>query len=129
MGERAEGAQRIELPDGTQVWARLTALHPPGGPGADGHEDERGGYGGYEEVGAADRVVAKVEDLRELVTGVAVSLRDAAAAAAPHEVSVAFGVELAVRSGRIVSVLADGEAQASIAVTLTWHNPPADAHG
>jgi hypothetical protein len=129
MGERAERAQRIELPDGTEVWARLTALDPPGGPGEEGYGDEYGGYGGYEDVGAVDRVVAKVEDLRELVTGVAASLRDAVAAAAPHEVSVEFGVELAVRSGRIVSVLADSEAKASIAVTLTWHNPPADPRG
>jgi hypothetical protein len=125
MGERAERAQRIELPDGTEVWARLTALDPPGSPG----EDEYGGYGGYEDVGAVDQVVAKVEDLRELVSGVAASLRDAVAAAAPHEVSVEFGVELAVKSGRIVSVLAEGEARASIAVTLTWHNPPAEPNG
>ncbi|TKA10504.1 CU044_2847 family protein [Actinacidiphila oryziradicis] len=129
MGERAERAQRIELPDGTEVWARLAELHPSGPEGEDGHEDEYGGYGGYEDVGALDRVVAKVEDLRELVTGVAASLRDAVATAAPHEVSVVFGVELAVKAGRIVSVLADGEARSSIAITLTWHNPPAEPHG
>lgn len=105
-------AQRVELPDGTEVWARLSALDP---------QDE--GYGSYEDVGALDSVVAKVHDLRRLITGVAASVRSAAAAAGPDEVSVAFGVELAVKGGRIVSVLAEGEATTSIAVTLTWRRP------
>ncbi|MCQ4042835.1 CU044_2847 family protein [Streptantibioticus rubrisoli] len=112
MGERVE---RIELPDGTEVWARLS------GPVlADGDDD--GGYGDYEDVGALDGVVARVQHLRGLITGVAASVRDAAAQAAPDEVSVEFGVELAVKSGAIVSVLADGESRAALTVTLTWRD-------
>ncbi|MEU1629852.1 CU044_2847 family protein [Streptomyces sp. NPDC020096] len=109
MGEQV---QRIELPDGTEVWARLSvdAL-------ADGEE-----YGDYEDVGALDGVVARVQQLRGLITGVAASVRDAAAQAAPDEVSVEFGVELAVKSGAIVSVLADGESRAALTVTLTWRD-------
>ncbi len=110
MGERVE---RIELPDGTEVWARLSAPVGAGG-------DEDGGYGDYEDVGALDGVVARVRHLRGLITGVAASVRDAAAQAAPDEVSVEFGVELAVKSGAIVSVLADGESRAALTVTLTW---------
>ena len=109
MGERVE---RIELPDGTEVWARLSAPVL-----ADGEE-----YGDYEDVGALDGVVARVRHLRGLITGVAASVRDAAAQAAPDEVSVEFGVELAVKSGAIVSVLADGESRAALTVTLTWRD-------
>lgn len=105
-------AQRVELPDGTEVWARLSTLDP---------QDEE--YGSYEDVGALSGVVAKVHDLRRLITGVAASVHSAAAAAGPDEVSVAFGVELAVRGGGIVSMLAEGEATTSIAVTLTWRRP------
>jgi hypothetical protein len=111
--------QRVELPDGTVVWARLAVLPPPGGA-----------YGDYEPVGSepAEGVLARVDGLRETVVGVAASLRGAAAAARPDEVSVSFGVQLAVRAGRVVSVLADGEASASLSITLTWRHgvPPED---
>ncbi len=107
MGERA---QRVELPDGTEIWARVS-------PVALGGDDD---YGDYEDVGALDNVVARVQHLRGLITGVAASVRDAAAQAAPDEVSVEFGVELAVKSGAIVSVLAGGESKAALHITLTW---------
>ncbi|MCQ4080331.1 hypothetical protein NGB36_06905 [Streptomyces sp. RB6PN25] len=116
MGDRA---QRIALPDGTEVWARLSPVTAHGDD-ADYADDTE--YGGYEDVGALDKVVARVQHLRELVTGVAASVRDAAAQAAPDEVSVEFGVELAVKSGAVISVLADSEAKAALTVTLTWRD-------
>ena len=117
MGDRA---QRIALPDGTEVWARLSAS-AGGSHGSHGSDDvDEAEYGGYEDVGALDGVAARVRHLQELVTGVAASVRDAAAQAAPDEVSVEFGVELAVKSGAVISVLADSEAKAALKVTLTW---------
>ncbi|MBY8888182.1 hypothetical protein K7472_25575 [Streptomyces sp. PTM05] len=113
MGELA---RLIELPDGTQVWARMSPVPLP--DAADAEDD----YGDYEDVGALDGAIARVRNLRALITGVAASVRDAAAQAAPDEVSVEFGVEFAVKSGAIVSVLADGEATSGLKVTLTWRD-------
>ncbi len=112
MGEQA---RLIELPDGTQVWARLSPVAVPGGQDGDGYDD-------YEDVGAFDGAAARVRRLSELITGVAASVRDAAARAAPDEVSVEFGVEFAVKSGAIVSVLADAESTTGLKVTLTWRD-------
>ena len=111
MGEQA---RLVRLPDGTEVWARLSAaVLPPGDTEDDGYDD-------YQDVGALDQAVNRVLHLRELITGVAASVRDAAQRAAPDEVSVEFGVEFAVRGGAIVSVLADAEATSGLKVTLTW---------
>ncbi|MEZ0093178.1 CU044_2847 family protein [Streptacidiphilus sp. EB129] len=84
-------------------------------PGADGPAAH-----GWENVGAWDTVVARVEGLGDIVTGVAHWLRDAAKDAAPDEWQVTFGVELAARPGKAVALLADGSVGANLSVTLTW---------
>ncbi|WP_222441160.1 CU044_2847 family protein [Streptomyces qinzhouensis] len=99
--------QRIELPGGAVVHARLTA---PGGGYGDDDED----------VGFADTASAKVEQLQQLITDVGGSVLRAAAAAGPDEASVTFGVELTAKSGAALAVLASGEAKTSIQVTLVW---------
>lgn len=106
--------QEIELPGGQKVLARVGVLEPdeiPEGP----HDDFA-----YEDVGALDQLAARVDQLNELVTGVGSAVLRAARAARPHEVSATFGVELAVKPGKAVAMLADGEAKAAISVTLTW---------
>ncbi|MFF8783709.1 CU044_2847 family protein [Streptomyces sp. NPDC015125] len=112
-----ERAQRIELPDGTGVWARVSRLDAPG---LDGPDDVDGTDGEFEDVGAWDALGARVEGLRELVGGVAASVRQATERVAPHETSVTFGVELSAKPGKAVALLADGEAKANLSVTLTW---------
>ncbi|KAA6214028.1 hypothetical protein CP973_33290 [Streptomyces albofaciens JCM 4342] len=102
-------AHLIELPDGTQVWARVSRLDIAGDP------DEE-----FDDVGLWDALGARVEGLRELVGGVATSLRAATERVAPDETSVSFGVEVAAKPGRAVALLADGEAKANLSVTLTW---------
>jgi Trypsin-co-occurring domain 1 len=116
MGEQA---RLIRLPDGTEVWARLSPVALPEGSAADEGDE---GYGDYEDVGALDSAAARVLRLRDLITGVAASVRDAAERAAPDEVSVEFGVEFAVKAGAVVSVLADAEASSGLKVTLTWRD-------
>lgn len=111
-------AQRIELPDGTEVWARVSRLDAPGLDGADGDEDG----GEFEDVGSWDALGARVEGLREVIGGVAGSVRQAAERVAPHETSVTFGVELSAKPGKAVALLADGEAKANLSVTLTWRS-------
>ncbi|MFI2237508.1 CU044_2847 family protein [Streptomyces chrestomyceticus] len=102
-------AHLIELPDGTAVWARVSRLDVAGAP------DEE-----YDDVGAWEALGARVEGLRDLVGGVAASLREATERVAPDETSVTFGVEVAAKPGRAVALLADGEAKANLSVTLTW---------
>uniref|UniRef100_UPI001EF5DC6E CU044_2847 family protein n=1 Tax=Frankia sp. CIT1 TaxID=2880974 RepID=UPI001EF5DC6E len=69
--------------------------------------------------GAALRRLA-IDDLRETVEGVTQSVAQALRRVRPDEVSVEFGVELAVKTGKLTSVLAEGSSTASIKLTLTW---------
>ncbi|NWF30493.1 hypothetical protein HW130_30285 [Streptomyces sp. PKU-EA00015] len=78
-------------------------------------------YGDEEEVGALDTLLDRVDGVQRVIRTVGTSVLDAAREAArPDEVSVSFGVELAAKSGKVVAFLADGEAKASLSVTLTW---------
>ncbi len=133
MSEDATRVARIELPDGTPVWARISGaegLLP--GPRSAAYVDSgrRGGGEGtdYADSGFfTDRVVGRVESLDGLVHGVARSLAGALRGLRPDEVSVQFGIELSGKSGTLVGLLADGEAKAALNVTLTWQgDPPAD---
>ncbi|MFC0846187.1 MULTISPECIES: CU044_2847 family protein [Streptomyces] len=106
--------REIELPGGAVVLARVSTA---GGYAADD-----------DDVGVIEKAVAKVERLGELIEGVGRSVLDAAAAVRPDEASVSFGIELSAKAGAAVAILADGEAKASIQVTLTWRSadqPPA----
>jgi len=112
---------RVALPDGTPVWARITGtgeLRAPSAPP---------GQLSYSDTGFTERVEAGVESLHSLVTGVARSLAQPLRAVRPDEVSVEFGIELTAKAGKVVGLLADGEAKAAITVTLTWsHGGPPD---
>ncbi|WP_052230143.1 CU044_2847 family protein [Streptomyces sp. CT34] len=121
-------AQRIELPDGTEVWARVSRLHAAGLDGPDGAGWD-GEDGEFEDVGAWDALGARVEGLREVIGGVAASVREAAEQVAPHETSVTFGVEVSARPGKAVALLADGEAKANLSVTLTWRREDGGGEG
>lgn len=116
MGREETRVARIALPDGTPVWARIS-----------GGEELSGRPGGlaYSDTGFADRVEATVESLNSLVTGVARSLAEPLRAVRPDEVSVQFGIELTAKAGKVVGLLADGEAKAGITVTLTWNSATA----
>ncbi|QNE74985.1 hypothetical protein F0344_10480 [Streptomyces finlayi] len=112
---------RIEMPDGTPVWARVSGeeLEPPAGGLA------------YTDIGyadLADQVQARVESLTGVVSSVARSLAEPLRAVRPDEVSVEFGIELTARAGKVVGLLADGEAKGGIKVTLTWNGggPPVE---
>ncbi|WP_371630552.1 CU044_2847 family protein [Streptomyces sp. NBC_00341] len=115
---------RIEMPDGTPVWARISGAEELDGPAAgSGPTYTDTGFGDI-----ADQVQARVESLHSVVTSVARSLAVPLRAVRPDEVSVEFGIELTAKSGRIVGLLADGEAKGAIKVTLTWNGggPPVD---
>jgi hypothetical protein len=111
--------QEIELPGGQVVLARVGVLKPDEIPY---DESELS----YEDVGALDHLTARVDQLNELVTGVGAAVLAAAQTVRPDEVSATFGVELVVKPGKAVAMLADGEAKAALSITLTWHlaDPP-----
>ncbi|MCX4729538.1 CU044_2847 family protein [Streptomyces sp. NBC_01363] len=123
MGDSDARITRIEMPDGTEVWARIS--------GAEEELARPGSGPSFTDIGAgniADRVQARVESLQGVVTSVARSLAEPLRAVRPDEVSVEFGIELTAKSGKVVGLLADGEAKGSIKVTLTWSGggPPLD---
>ncbi|MEX2968888.1 CU044_2847 family protein [Streptomyces sp. C184] len=115
-------AQRIELPDGTEVWARVSRLDAPGLDAPEGVDTGGGEFqdGEFEDVGVWDALGARVEGLREVIGGVAASVRQATDRVAPHETSVTFGVELSAKPGRAVALLADGGTKSNLSITLTW---------
>ncbi|WP_406122178.1 CU044_2847 family protein [Streptomyces sp. NBC_00989] len=105
--------QEIELPGGERVLARVSVLSADEVPGG---ADEFA----YEDVGALDHMAARIDQLNELVSGVGGAVLAAARAVRPDEVSATFGVELAMKPGKAVALLADGEAKAALSITLTW---------
>jgi hypothetical protein len=116
MGQEVTRVARIALPDGTPVWARISGAAELSAPGELSYSD----------TGFAERVEASVESLNSLVTGVARSLAEPLRAVRPDEVSVQFGIELTAKAGKVVGLLADGEAKTGITVTLTWNGGPPD---
>ncbi|MFE7777819.1 CU044_2847 family protein [Streptomyces sp. NPDC057445] len=123
MGDSEARITRIVLPDGTPVWARISgaeALERPLPSGSGGLS--------YSDTGFAEQVQARVESLQGIVTGVARSLAEPLRSVRPDEVSVEFGIELTAKAGKVVGLLADGEAKGAIKVTLTWNGggPPVD---
>jgi hypothetical protein len=122
MGDSGARITRIEMPDGTPVWARISGAEELATP-ARGPAFTDIGYGDF-----AEQVQARVESLQAVVTSVARSLAEPLRAVRPDEVSVEFGIELTAKAGKVVGLLADGEAKGGIKVTLTWSGggPPAD---
>ncbi|MCX4995876.1 CU044_2847 family protein [Streptomyces longwoodensis] len=115
MSQDVTRVARIALPDGTPVWARISGTDELAAPP---------GQLSFSDTGFTERVEASVESLHALVTGVAHSLAGPLRAVRPDEVSVEFGIELTAKAGKVVGLLADGEAKAGITVTLTWNGSP-----
>jgi Trypsin-co-occurring domain 1 len=94
---------RAQMPDGGVVWARIT-------------QDRS-----VRDTGVSDAAfLLTVDGFPEAIASVAQSIRLGVAKARPREVKVEFGIELAAKTGKIVSVLAEAGATAAIKVELTW---------
>jgi NTP-dependent ternary system trypsin peptidase co-occuring protein len=63
------------------------------------------------------------DDVAATIEGVSGAIRAALVSAAPDSVSVELGFELAVKAGKLVGMVVDGEATGSIKVTLGWGRP------
>lgn len=92
----------VVLPSGQTILARVQVTGPV-------------------DVGAGDAVrKLAMKDLRETVEGVTQSVQGSLQRVRPDQVSVEFGVELALKTGKLTSVLAEGSGKANIKLTLTW---------
>lgn len=73
------------------------------------------------------------EELRSTIHAVSESLRQALEQLAPNEVSIEFGLEFVLKTGKLTSVLAEASGAASVKVAVTWkndgHNPGSAAPG
>lgn len=100
---------QVELPSGQVIWARIEVGRGP------------------RDVALEDwAAIRPLENLVETVQGVVESLQQALRRVHPRTVTAEFGIEFSYRSGKVVSLLADGSATASIKLTLAW-NPDQEA--
>lgn len=60
------------------------------------------------------------EQVSSTLEGVAEALRSSLARANPKKTKVELGFELTVRNGKLVGLLVEGQASASLRVTLEW---------
>ncbi|MEJ3750059.1 CU044_2847 family protein [Actinomycetes bacterium KLBMP 9797] len=100
------GLLRIELPTGQQVWANVSANGP-----ADVSLPQ-----------AMHKL--DLEDLRNTIAGVTQSVHAAIETVQPDQLSVEFGVELAMKTGKLTSVLAEVSGNASLKITMSWGADP-----
>ncbi|WP_328334695.1 hypothetical protein OHA70_19820 [Kribbella sp. NBC_00382] len=96
---------QVELPTGEVIWARATVDGPSN-------------------VASNPLQHLDLDDLRRTVRGVSGTLRGAVDDLVPDEVQVEFGLELALKSGKLVSMLAEAGATATVKVALTWKRVP-----
>ena len=99
---------QVELPTGEVIWARVAVDGP-----------QNVASGGLRRL--------DIEDLSRTVRGMSSSLRAAVDDLAPDEVQVEFGLELALKSGQLISMLAEAGGTASVKVTLAWKGDAATA--
>jgi hypothetical protein len=79
---------------------------------------EREDIGGVQTVGLEDAI--SFDGVRNTIGAIASSLTGALDDAKPDEASLEFGLELAVKSGKLTGLLVEGSGTTSLKVTLTW---------
>jgi Trypsin-co-occurring domain 1 len=98
----------LELPEGGTIAVRAQQVI---GDGAGGHE-------GPTNVGV--REALSFSTVSSAMQGVAAEVHRAIETVKPDAVQVEFGFELALKGSRLVCLLADGDAKATIKVRLEW---------
>ncbi|MGV9410897.1 CU044_2847 family protein [Nocardia sp. NPDC003693] len=109
--------ERVEMPDGTVIFARIEAVDEAAEAGLDG--------GAGADVGLRDTL--RLENLGSTVRSVAASVHAGLDGMKPDRVAIEFGLELAFTSGGVFAVLASGGAKASVKVALEWEPAAATA--
>jgi Trypsin-co-occurring domain 1 len=110
---------QIQLPDGDLIWVRVADRSAD--QGAAGPRDVRLG-GKTSEPGEGARLLG----FGETVRGVVASVKRALADYQPDSFEVEFGIEIDVRSGKALSVLAEAGGRAHLRVTASWRGRDPD---
>jgi Trypsin-co-occurring domain 1 len=74
--------------------------------------------GGAADVNALE--VLKFEDLAKTIRTIADTIGSALKQSAPSKGTVTFGLEVAVESGKLTSLLVQGSGTATLTITLEW---------
>ena len=90
----------VELPNGRQVAVRASQL------------------GGAQDVSALDAL--EFENVTRTIEDIAEAIGDTLDRITPRAATVSFGIEVAVKSGKLVSLLAEAGGTATLTVTLEW---------
>lgn len=93
---------QVQMPSGEIIWARVDGDSPQNVSNS--------------------QMIKKLDldELKDAIHGVSESMRLALDDLRPDEVAIEFGVELAVKSGKLTSVLAEASGKASIKIMLAW---------
>lgn len=94
----------VELPNGQIIWARITF---------EGPTDTA--FGKFNSV-------LDTDELLKSVSGIAETIHDSVARLRPDSVGVEFGIELSVKSGRLIGVLADVGGSTALKISLGWEH-------
>ncbi|MFC5723994.1 CU044_2847 family protein [Streptomyces gamaensis] len=92
---------RAETPDGRTFWVRVE------------------GSAGPRDISAGD-IKKRLEDLSETLETVVGHVRSGLRRSSPDEVTLEFGIELAVKSGALVSVVTGASGKGTLKVAATW---------
>ncbi|MFP3989603.1 CU044_2847 family protein [Streptomyces sp. E11-3] len=91
------------MPDGTSIWVRV-------------NDDDQG----PRDTGFGDRLVQRLGDLPQTLEAVTHSVSAGLRRAAPDEATLEFGIEIAAKSGQLVSVVTEAGGKATLKVTVVW---------
>lgn len=96
-------AVQAVMPDGSSIWVRVN------------DEDE-----GPRDTGFSDRLGRRLGDLPQTLETLTRSVRSGLRSSSPDEVTLEFGIEIAAKSGQLVSVVTEAGGKATLQVTVTW---------
>ncbi len=111
----------MELSGGAVVGGRVVDARLPSG--AEVRVRVAEDAGGLEEVGRLEP--GDLEAAFSTVEEVASLLHKKLSSIQPRRATVAFGVSLSMKSGKLAALVFEGKGAASLTVTLEWEHPPA----
>jgi NTP-dependent ternary system trypsin peptidase co-occuring protein len=98
----------VKLPNNTVALVRVAEVEGAAGPA--------------QKVGAKE--VFDLDEVSGTLEGIAQAVRSGLEKAKPDKTTVELGIQLTVKSGKLTSLLVEGQADASLKVTLEWAAEP-----
>ena len=89
--------------------------------------EPEGAGGPAEKIGWKDTF--DFEHVSGTLEGIAQAIRSGLTKAAPAKTTVELGLELAVKNGKLTGMLVEGQASATLRVTLEWGGEPSPGGG